>query len=228
MKSKKFSLPLNSNNLSNHRPKSSIRQKKFEKNYTSNFTTDYYPLLTLGIPKVKNKNNLGNYVSKEELYDENLKLKERLLKLKRESDEIKAKLFKKGLEITKKDKLIRECSKQNVNDNESNLEKLKESTLLTLYKKKIDDIQKNYQKLYEENNILKANIRITSIKEYEIEVNIYKNEMLKLKNLYQNSKMNLEKKAEKLEEIKIQLVNQHSLITSLNKKNKELLNEISS
>ena len=170
-------------------------------------------------------------ITKEQLYEENLNLKDKLNKMKKDLDETKSKLFKKGLELNKKEKIIRDCNKENVTEytHEINLEKAKESALITVCKNKYNEMKKLYQKKCEENDILKTNIKITKIKEYQIQIDILKKEMEKIRRLYLNSQLNYEKsikEIKKMEDLKTEFVQQHTIIDSINKKYQNLLDEM--
>ena len=231
MKVKQNSFVHNSKRLSTYRPNSSTKNSKFP-GYTINksFSDLYPPIITL--PSQKKHSKIGSQITREELYDENIHLKDRINKIRKELDETKSKLFKRGLELDKKEKIIRDCSKENVTEynHEMNIEKAKESALLTLCKKKYNEMKIEYKKKCEENEILKANIKITKKKEYEIQIDVLKKEMEKIKNLYKNCQINYEKCMQDLnqkEELKKEFLKQHSIISSLNEKNKELYDEIS-
>ena len=174
---------------------------------------------------------MGKQISKEQLYEENMHLKDKLNKMRKELAETKNKLFKKGLELNKKEKIIRDCSKENVTEqiHEINLEKAKESTLLTMCKQKYIEMKNKYEKKCEENDILKANIKITKLKEYKIKIDVLKNEMEKLKNLYMTTQSNYERslrEIKKMNELKKEFNKQHSIIISLNNKYQNLSNEL--
>jgi hypothetical protein len=189
MKTKQKSFIANSSKkLSTYRPNSSTKNSRLLRQNKNNSLSDFYPPITLTMPSQKKSTRLGNQITKEQLYDENLYLKDKLNKMKKDLDETKSKLFQKGLELNKKEKIIRDCSKENVTEytHEINLEKAKESALLTMCKNKYNEMKKLYQKKCEENNILKTNIKITKIKEYQIQIDILKKEMEKIRNLYLN------------------------------------------
>jgi hypothetical protein len=147
--------------------------------------------------------------------------------MKRQLDEVKNKLFKRGLELNKKEKIIRDCSKENVTEytHEINLEKAKESALLSVCKQKYIQMKKEYENKCKENDILMANIKITKLKEYQIQIDVLKKEMEKLRTLYINSQSNYEnsiKEVKEMKEIKAEFSQQHTIINSLNKKYKDL------
>lgn len=89
----------------------------------------------------------GNNIEKEKLYESTVQLKIILNKLKQELAEAKSQIVKKDLEIKKKDKIIKDCSREN--DLESvhkeNIGKAKESTLLSLCKEKYFEMKKKYE-----------------------------------------------------------------------------------
>ncbi len=133
---------------------------------------------------------MGNNIEREQLYENNLKLKETINQLKRELAESKYNVLKREIELREKEKIIRNCIKENELEYEQDksIEKAKESALLTLCKEKYNTLKSTYEKEIEENKILKANIKITKIKEFQIENDILNKELLKIKQLYGNCK----------------------------------------
>ena len=220
----------NSKKLSTYRPNSSTKNSRFPKyNINNSFSDLYPPIITL--PTQKKQSRMGTQITREELYEENMHLKDKLNKMRKELDETKSKLFKRGLELNKKEKIIRDCSKENVTEynHELNIEKARESALLTICKNKYNEMKNEYKKKCEENEKLKANIKLTKKREYEIQIEVLKKEMEKIRNLYNNCQLNYEKSMKEInefEELKKEFFKQHSIINSLNKKNKELYNEI--
>ena len=221
-----------SKRLSTYRPNSAIKKSKVPLKYTiNNSLTDLYPPITITMPSHKKPSRMGNQITREELYEENMHLKKAINKMKKELDEVKNKLFKRGLELNKKDKIIRDCSKENVTEftHEMNLEKAKESALLTMCKEKYINMKKDFEKKCEENEVLKANIKITKLKEYQIQIDVLKLEMDKLRNLYNNSQKNYEnslREMKEMEKLKTEFNNQHIIINSLNKKYQDLSTEM--
>ena len=222
----------NSKRLSTYRPNSAIKNSKVPLKYTiNNSLNDMYPPITITMPSHKKPSRMGHQITREELYEENMHLKNTINKMKKELDEVKNKLFKRGLELNKKDKIIRDCSKENVTEytHEMNLEKAKESALLTMCKEKYIKMKKDFEKKCDENEVLKANIKITKIKEYQIQIDVLKLEMEKLRNLYNNSQKNYENSLRELKEmakLKSEFSNQHIIINSLNKKYQDLSTEM--
>ena len=222
----------NSKRLSTYRPNSAIKNSKVPLKYTiNNSLTDMYPPINITMPSYKKPSRMGHQITREELYEENMHLKNSLNKMKKELDEVKNKLFKRGLELNKKDKIIRDCSKENVTEytHEMNLEKAKESALLTMCKEKYIKMKKDFEKKCDENEILKANIKITKLKEYQIQIDVLKLEMEKLRTFYNNSQKNYEsslRELKEMEKLKSEFSNQHIIINSLNKKNQELSTEM--
>ena len=224
----------NSNKLTTYRPHSSSKCSRYMENNMNNKNnslSEIYPQITFTMPNQKKNSIMGKQISKEQLYEENMHLKDKLNKMRKELAETKNKLFKKGLELNKKEKIIRDCSKENVTEqiHEINLEKAKESTLLTMCKQKYIEMKNKYEKKCEENDILKANIKITKLKEYKIKIDVLKNEMEKLKNLYMTTQSNYERslrEIKKMNELKKEFNKQHSIIISLNNKYQNLSNEL--
>jgi len=86
----------------------------------------------------KKLSGMGNNIEREQLYENNMQLKDIINKLKRELAETRNQLVKKDLEVKKKERIIKECSKENDIEfvHELNLEKARESTLVSLCKDK--------------------------------------------------------------------------------------------
>ena len=235
MKAKQKSfIASNSKKLSTYRPNSSTKSSRFmgyNANNINNSLSDIYPPITFTMPNQKKTIRMGKQISKEELYEENMNLKDKLNKMKKELNETKNKLFKRGLELNKKEKIIRNCSKENVTEqtHELSLEKAKESALITMCKQKYNEIKIKYEQKCDEIDILKANIKITKLKEYRIQIDVLKNEMDKIRNLYIISQTNYEKslhEIKKMNAIKNAFNKQHSIINSLNNKYQNLYNEM--
>ena len=166
---------------------------------------------------------MGNNIEREQLYENNLKLKETINQLKRELAESKYNVLKREIELREKEKIIRNCIKENELEYEQDksIEKAKESALLTLCKEKYNTLKSTYEKEIEENKILKANIKITKIKEFQIENDILNKELLKIKQLYGNCKKNLKrykKIVKKLNGFRDKFIEQHKIITSSTEK----------
>ena len=191
-------------------------------------------LYTLSNQSQIKKSGIGNKIEREQLYEDNMQLKELINKLRLELAEVKNKLVKKDIEIRKKEKIIKECSKENdlESTHELNLQKARESTLISLFKKNYNELKKSYNKLNEENNNLKSNYTITKVKEYTVQIDILKKEMEKMRNLYiqtveNNNKLN--KEVENLKELKKYFIEQHGIIERFEntiQSNKEEINNL--
>ena len=229
-----YTLNTSSRKSSQFRPNSATkRQLNLFKKYTPKETPP--PILyTLPNPPQSKKNAMGNKIEREQLYENNMQLKELINNLKRELAEVKNKLVKKDIEIRKKEKLIKECSKENdlESTHELNIQKARESTLISLFKKNYSDLKKAYNKLTEENNSLKTEYNYTKIKEYTVQIEVLKKEMEKMRNLYfqtveNNNKLN--KEIQNLKEIKKYFVEQHGIIDKFEQtlqQNKEEVNSL--
>ena len=229
-----YTLNTSSRKSSQFRPNSATkRQLNLFKKYTPKETPP--PILyTLPNPPQSKKNAMGNKIEREQLYENNMQLKELINNLKRELAEVKNKLVKKDIEIRKKEKLIKECSKENdlESTHELNIQKARESTLISLFKKNYSDLKKAYNKLTEENNSLKTEYNYTKIKEYTVQIDVLKKEMEKMRNLYfqtveNNNKLN--KEIQNLKEIKKYFVEQHGIIDKFEQtlqQNKEEVNSL--
>ena len=205
-KQKSFISNSNSKNLY-YRPNSSNKSKisQLQLSKINNSLTDLIPPITFTMPRKKNTSHMGYLITKEELYEENFQLKNSLKKAKKELEEAKKNLFKKGLELEKKEKIINDCNKENVTEGEReiNLHKAKESTLLTLCRKKYNEMKSNYEKECKQNEMLKMNIKLTKLKKVMNELN-------------------------NMKEFKNEYINQHSLINIMKKKYEDLTENIKS
>ena len=120
---------------------------------------------------------LGNNIEKEKLYENNILLREELNKLKRELAETKYQVVKKDLESREKEKIIKNLLKQNLVDSENEriIGKAEETISISLLKEKYNNLKNELEKQISENKILKANIKLTKIKEFQIENDILNN-----------------------------------------------------
>ena len=242
MKSKEKSTYLSTvSTKPNFRPNSAAVKRTYTGVRTTNLSTEVPPPIHLPVPSNPKKlQGMGNNMEKEELYKKVMDLKDYNNKLYKELQECKTSLVKKDIELKKKEKLLKECNKENDIQivHEKKLEEAKESTLLTLCKQKYYELKKNYIKKCEENDNLKANIKITKIKEFQIENDILKSEMEKLRELYEFNRKEKEAslgKVKDLEELKDKFLEQHLIIKSyilkneeLSKKNNEFYSDINS
>ena len=233
MKVKQKSFISNNNSKNSHYRPNSSNKSRFSQHklIINNSLTELYPPITFTMPKTRQATHMGNLITKEELYEENFQLKNSLKKAKKELEEVKKSLFKKGLELEKKEKIINDCTKENVTDleHELNLNKAKESSLLTLCRKKYSEMKSKYEKECKQNEILRMNIKLTKLKEYQTQIDAYQKELQKILKLYKNSKEKLDKALKEindLNEIKNEFINQHSLINVLRKKCEDLTDNI--
>ena len=233
MKVKQKSFISNNNSKNSHYRPNSSNKSRFSQHklIINNSLTELYPPITFTMPKTRQATHMGNLITKEELYEENFQLKNSLKRAKKELEEVKKSLFKKGLELEKKEKIINDCTKENVTDleHELNLNKAKESSLLTLCRKKYSEMKSKYEKECKQNEILRMNIKLTKLKEYQTQIDAYQKELQKILKLYNNSKEKLEKALKEindLNEIKNEFINQHSLINVLRKKCEDLTDNI--
>ena len=181
----------------------------------------------------KKLSGMGNKIEREQLYENNMQLKDIINKLKRELAETRNQVVKKDIEIRKKERIIKECSKENDLESvhELNLEKARESTLVSLCRDKYNELKKVYIKKCEENEILKANIKITKLKEYQIQIDTLKKEMEKIRNLYLHTLDNNNKLSDTikdLEKLKKKYLEQHSIINCFMEKCNKYSDEINS
>ena len=216
-----------SNTLNISSRKSRFRPNSASKRHLNIFTKyppkDTPPPILFTLPNTqKKRGGMGNKIEREQLYEYNMQLKDIINTLKRELAEEKNKVVKRDIELRKKEKLIKECSKENdlESTRELNIEKARESTLISLYKKQYSELKDSYNKKVKENNDLNATYKITKLKEYAVQIDVLKKEMEKMKNLYtqtveNNNKLN--KEIHNLKELKKYFLEQHGIIERLEK-----------
>ena len=216
-----------SNTLNISSRKSRFRPNSASKRHLNIFTKyppkDTPPPILFTLPNTqKKRGGMGNKIEREQLYEYNMQLKDIINTLKRELAEEKNKVVKRDIELRKKEKLIKECSKENdlESTHELNIEKARESTLISLYKKQYSELKDAFNKKVKENNDLNATYKITKLKEYAVQIDVLKKEMEKMKNLYtqtveNNNKLN--KEIHNLKELKKYFLEQHGIIERLEK-----------
>lgn len=162
---------------------------------------------------------MGAQMEKEELYEQTMHLKKRNNKLKSELDEARSIIVKKDIEIRKKDKLIEDLSKENVQIvHEENVHKAKDSTLVTLVKRKYYQLKAEYDDVVKENELLKANVKLTKIKEIKLEMEVLQQEYTKLKQLYTHMQEQNKCNVNEISQLKTyqhEYLKQHQLICTL-------------
>ena len=142
---------------------------------------------------------------------------------------------KTEMELRKKEKLINNYLKdskvlsdnKSTSNNDTIITPIRDSALLTLFKQKYNAIKAKYEKVCADNKILKANIKLTSIREFQIENDVLNKEVKKIKALYENSKTYYEKYKEvtdKLKEMKSKFIEQHAIVLAYEQKI-EILNQ---
>ena len=221
---------LNSNSRKASRPNSAAKRQL--NTFKINTSSDVPPPIIFTMPNNPKKlSGMGNKIEREQLYENNMQLKELINKLKKELAETKNQVVKKDIEIRKKERIIKECSKENDLESvhELNLEKARESTLVSLCKDKYNELKIDYMKKCEENEILKANIKITKLKEYKIQIDVLKAEMEKIRTLYlhtleDNTKLNQDIK--EYQTLRNKYIEQHNLINNFIKKSNQYNNDI--
>ena len=186
----------------------------------------------------KNPKIFPQKVEKEHLYEDTVLLKIEINTLRKKLDEAKTLIYQKNNEIKQKKKIIEDCIRDNDIDSvhKENLEKGKESTFITLYKNQYYEFKKLFKKKSEENDILKAHIKITKIKDLENNYCKLENELENLKNLFLFSQEKIQNdnfEIDNLQDFKNKFHEQHILLNSiknnceqLNKDNKNLKEKI--
>ena len=88
---------------------------------------------------------MGNKMEKEELYENNMQLKKSISKMQKELAQTKFQVVKRGMELQVKEKILRECLKENdiEIDHQMKLDRGRESAIITLYKEKYISLKKN-------------------------------------------------------------------------------------
>ena len=217
------------------RPYSTSGKKKYYTIKVNNSTGfNVPPPIAFTMPNNKRMTSgMGNNIEKEQLYENNIQLREELNKTKKELAETKYNVVKREMLLREKEKIIREIIEKNDHEiiDRSKIEKAKDSAKLSSCKEKYNDLKKEYEKEKKENEILRANIKITKIKEYQIENDILRKEFKKIKRLYENNKKilgNYKNVINDLNQFKQKFLEQHSIISSYTKKcdllNKEIQN----
>ena len=214
------------------RPFSAIPDNRYLTIKIKPSSTSSFPPQIFTMPNNKKMiRGLGNNIEKEKLYENNILLREELNKLKRELAETKYQVVKKDLESREKEKIIKNLLKQNLVDSENEriIGKAEETISISLLKEKYNNLKDELEKQISENKILKANLKLTKIKEFQIENDILNNELNKMKSLYENSKTSLKghkNTVDQLIEFKEKLYQQHAIINSYKEKCQVLGQEI--
>ena len=194
------------------------------KNISTIATQPHPILMTNPNNSMRKLKGMGNTFEREELYKINMQLKETVNSLRVELYEAKSQIVKKEREIKNKEKIIEDCYKEIDNPTslyKKSFDRAKESTLFTLCKEQYNQLKNNYDKQSEEMEILKANIKITKLKEYQINIDVLKKEMNKLRNLYNSLILEnnmLKKQLEEFNEYKSRCNYQHDIINKCAKK----------
>ena len=219
-------------NFIHTRPNSAIRSNKYYLKINTNNYSYTNPPIIFNSPNNKRPKNMGNKMEKEELYENNMQLKKSISKMQRELAKTKFQVVKRGMELQVKEKILRECLKENdiEIDHQMKLDRGRESAIITLYKEKYISLKKKYDEQCRINKVLKSNITNSKIKEYQIENDILSKEISKIKVLYEKSQENVEKLNKTVQELfhlKDKLIEQHKIISAFSKKNELLNKEIS-
>lgn len=180
----------------------------------------------------KKLKGMGNKFEREELYQINMQLKETVNSLTKELHDAKSQIVKKEREIKRKEKIIEDCYKEFENPSslyQQSYNKAKESTLLSLCKEQYNQLKIDYDKKLEEIEILKENIKITKLREYQIDIDVLKKEMNKLRTLYENlyfENQMLKEEMSKLNEYKNKCNEQHEIINKCAEQVKDYNNNL--
>ena len=213
--------------------KERIRPKSFLKNNLTNFSNNNLlsPLTSLSNENGKNKKIYKikthfHNVDKEQLYENNVQLKQYINKLEKELMILKLKLNQREKEIKNKDNIIYKYINSN---NLINREKLVESNLISHYKEKYWELKSQYEEELNKNEIMKENLKETKIKECLIQNDVLKNQMVKMRKIFKkNKKKNqlFNKTKSELNVFKQKFLEQHLLLQNFIKRNEILNTEI--
>ena len=205
--------------ISLYRPGSSKSKTQCSSIRISSIISENINPSILTIPNnIKLSNSMGHKIGKEHLYENNKQLREKINKLEIKLKKLRYINVKTETELRKKEKFLEKLLKESTKEE---VDEIKKSALLTKFKQKYNQIKTDYEKLDNDYKILKANKKMTNIREYQIENEILKKEINKIKSLYENSKIYYEKykdNIEKLKEIKVKFIEQHLIISSYEKK----------
>jgi chromosome segregation ATPase len=140
-------------------------------------------------PNKSNRSPSG-VLDKEKVIEENKQLKSTLNNLNKELTVFKSQVHKKEKEISHKNKFIQDIYTDTHTNllksrNETKLlQKLRDNNLLSNIKKQYSDLKKEYSKKEIELETIKRTLKSTRLKEVQGEIQIYMDELQKLKSLY--------------------------------------------
>ena len=139
---------------------------------------------------------------------------------KADLDEARSTIVKKDIELRKKEKIIENLSKEDDVQavREENMSKAKDSTLVTLVKRKYYELKSEYDKVVKENEVLKANVKLTKIKEIKMETDILQQEYAKMKQLYKHMQEQNKCNVNEISQLKAfqhEYFKQHQLVCAL-------------
>ena len=214
------------------RPNSVMRnKKKYFINADKTSSSNHQPPIIFTVPSSKPSHHFNKNIEKEQLYENNLLLKKNINKIKKELSETKFQIVKKNIELQEKEKIITDFLKENDLDNvhKDIIDKAKESVLISLFKDRYNELKNKYDNECKQNKILKTNIKITKIKEYQIENDLLNKELSRLKLLYDQSQKkirDLQKDLKEIDHFKQKFLEQHLIVSTYIKKNEILNKEI--
>ena len=214
------------------RPNSVMRNnKKYFINADKTSSSNHQPPIIFTVPSSKPSHHFNKNIEKEQLYENNLLLKKNINKIKKELSETKFQIVKKNIELQEKEKIITNFLKENDLDivHKDIIDKAKESVLISLFKDRYNELKNKYDNECKQNKILKTNIKITKIKEYQIENDLLNKELSRLKLLYDQSQKkirDLQKDLKEIDHFKQKFLEQHLIVSTYIKKNEILNKEI--
>ena len=155
------------------RPNSSTASKRYYTIRTNNSQYDQFPPINFPLPTNKNlTSGMGNNIEREQLYENNMQLKEDINKLRRELAETKYHVSKKDNELREKEKIIRDCLKENdiLNNQILKLKVLYEDCKNNLkkYQNVVQDLNNFKEKFVEQHSIISSYVKKCEVLNAEI------------------------------------------------------------
>jgi len=208
------------------RPRSVLRNR-----YNKNIFTSFSYIDSSSAKNTKKIYKINKHphkIDKEQLYSENIQLKQYINKLEKELLIYKIRLKQKEKELKQKEKIIDKYINNNSNevDKVDIKEKLIESNLISAYKDQYFNLRTQYENVININEEMKKNIKETKFKEYLTENLTLKKQISKMKKLFQNNKKKnkiFNTRNKELNLLKQKFLEQHILINTF-MKNTEILN----
>ena len=168
-------------------------------------------------------------IDRERLMEENISLKNQLNKMHSETINHKREINNLENEINQKEKMIEDILNESQNGMSNYHSKPSEMHLVINIKKQYKELKKDYEKSLQELDNSKRNIKYTKINELNFENQIFKEQIDKLKYLYQHSNLqnkNLQQNINDFTSMKEALSKQDYLILNFQENNQKMGEEI--